>query len=1248
MSSSDPTTTASANAPRNRWRKLLLWSAVLGLLGSVLLLAWLPQVVRALAPPIAGRFGYQLSIERIERLDLTGLELRGFVLRDSTGSSPLELLQADTLRLDFDRRLLSGQLEGIQLLRSTGLRVRIQPDAGESKPVVDSDSTSFTWPAGMPQIDVQDSLVTIADADGEDLDIAVHELQLDGAGQLRLRTTVEDRQVSATGLWQAGVLRDLNVTVDGLTLLEHTKLDLVQVANGHLALDAQLQIGSDSQTIAVELQGSQLSWQANLQGLDLAQLEERLPMPLGVRLAGHVTLDTEGALDLAQPLQGAATATLDIRALQVDGLPVQSLQADLQLRDAQLHIVRLECVQSDANRAHIEQALLPLDDLTLDNWLPRARAHIALELTDVPGLLAHMQQDTPESLGAVTHRLALQCVLGDSRLTLVECGLQSAAGNVELTSASVDLTRPGQLQVEARGNADLHDLQAIGNLLGRTDWAGALEGELGLLGEWPKVRASLDLSGTDLTIEGLPLGRLALEMNSSAIGHELDLTHLSIESPQGSLLAQLQLEYSDKFAVQVSRLELQRGGYGLALQEPLQLELQRDAGRIPPLVLDGTSGHLELQGEWDASGFDMRLACARLEPAGIAEPGAEPLFALGPVQVDLRAISQDGKLTFSSKGHAKDVTPVAFPEPLDLEWDFDYVAERLRVRVLDISGREGLRITASGELPLDFTEGLVLPRGDLSFELDANVPLAVIQNEGQGVLSARGNLSGSWTTLAGELHLDGSDLRLDPDVYPTDLASTELHGSLHLKDGLELRDVSIQLGDWIQTRLNGTLTTSTDATRWLDNPTEVLEQSEVQGDLQLAKLDITNLRPMLVALSPSATPLMEGELTSEVRFAGPLLSPRWDGTMSVRDARLRPGGGLPPVEALNMDLVLDDRKVQFKSVRGTLGAAPFTLTGDLDFSGAAALLDLQLVGKDLLLLRDEKARVRADTELTVRGPLAQLVVAGEVRLTTGYYAPDVRFLNLRQGPTRSGAQGFQLFAFRDAPLRDMSFDVKLGANRPFQVRNSILKGAMRPDLHLGGTGLVPLLTGTVYLEPTRLSLPAAQLTLSSGTVRFLKDNPFVPELDIIGETRMLGYDIRADITGPYDEPELLLTSTPPLNQEDLFLLVLTGRLPEDPDRNDALSTANTVAVYLARDTLARWFEDDGPLDEDTILERLEFIVGQDVSKNGIETFDVGYRLTRRAGKPRDKKDARHVYLATQRDKYEDYNFGLRLVFRFKR
>ena len=77
-----------------------------------------------------------------------------------------------------------------------------------------------------------------------------------------------------------------------------------------------------------------------------------------------------------------------------------------------------------------------------------------------------------------------------------------------------------------------------------------------------------------------------------------------------------------------------------------------------------------------------------------------------------------------------------------------------------------------------------------------------------------------------------------------------------------------------------------------------------------------------------------------------------------------------------------------------------------------------------------------------------------------------------------------------------------------------------------------------------MALPAAMLRTTSGTVRFDRDDPLVPQLDVRPETRVRGYDIAVHATGPSDAPEVELSSVPPLQSEDVLGLMLTGQPPE--------------------------------------------------------------------------------------------------------
>jgi hypothetical protein len=135
-----------------------------------------------------------------------------------------------------------------------------------------------------------------------------------------------------------------------------------------------------------------------------------------------------------------------------------------------------------------------------------------------------------------------------------------------------------------------------------------------------------------------------------------------------------------------------------------------------------------------------------------------------------------------------------------------------------------------------------------------------------------------------------------------------------------------------------------------------------------------------------------------------------------------------------------------------------------------------------------------------------------------------------------------------------------------------------------------------------------------------------------------GYDIAIRAGGRYSAPELELSSVPPLPGEDILLLLLTGRAPGATlTGDDGIDAAETVIVYLGKDLLSRLFEGEG-----SMMERVEFQTGADVTQNGGSTAQVRIRVSGRADGV-----GRAIYLRGERDIYERINFGARFVMRLR-
>jgi translocation and assembly module TamB len=366
------------------------------------------------------------------------------------------------------------------------------------------------------------------------------------------------------------------------------------------------------------------------------------------------------------------------------------------------------------------------------------------------------------------------------------------------------------------------------------------------------------------------------------------------------------------------------------------------------------------------------------------------------------------------------------------------------------------------------------------------------------------------------------------------------------------------------------------------------------------------------------------------------------GQLELRDGVFRFGSELPTASLVDADVELRGSALRIARGTGELGGAPFEFGGRVDLGAEPVFLDVTLSGEDLLLYRTRGIKVRADADLEVGGPLDRLLVSGKVALADSRYARNFEVdLTRRSGPS-SGARGLTFFRLTEPPLSTMRFDVDIDTREAFQIGTTTVSGKVRPDLRLIGTGEVPVVTGAIYVDPTTISLPGSTLKIESGTIQFREEDPFMPRLALNGGTRLRGYDITVVVTGTLAEPEIILSSNPPLPDDELLLLVTTGQVPTEGEAASASDTARILAIYLAKDFLARWLSTESTESEESLLSRFDVVAGEDVSRSGSETIWVSFRVADDVVSTRDR-----LYLTAERDVFDKFNYGVRFVFRFR-
>jgi hypothetical protein len=208
-------------------------------------------------------------------------------------------------------------------------------------------------------------------------------------------------------------------------------------------------------------------------------------------------------------------------------------------------------------------------------------------------------------------------------------------------------------------------------------------------------------------------------------------------------------------------------------------------------------------------------------------------------------------------------------------------------------------------------------------------------------------------------------------------------------------------------------------------------------------------------------------------------------------------------------------------------------------------------------------------------------------------------------------------SFPNPPLRDWTFDIaiKTRENDPFRVRGNLANGSVALDLRLGGTGLQPWLEGNARIDRFVASLPFSRLSVSRGFVTFKQDAPFVPTLDIQAESRVRDYLVNAYIYGPTTDPQVQLSSEPPLSHADIVSLLATGTTTAEFGKN-AEVLASRAAILAAKELYRKVFKrhtappslSEEKSDSTDFMERFEFDLGAINNETGQQEFAGRFKI----------------------------------------
>jgi translocation and assembly module TamB len=332
-----------------------------------------------------------------------------------------------------------------------------------------------------------------------------------------------------------------------------------------------------------------------------------------------------------------------------------------------------------------------------------------------------------------------------------------------------------------------------------------------------------------------------------------------------------------------------------------------------------------------------------------------------------------------------------------------------------------------------------------------------------------------------------------------------------------------------------------------------------KGELDFGVGGSLDLR-LLAGLVPSVSS-PHGQLTLDARVGGTSAEPLLVGAGRVKDAGFQIRD-LPIVFArMSGDLAFSQNRVLFDELAAVINGGRTSLHGEVElarFSPAKLRVEAELDTVPMTIPSYIPSWVSG--QLTVLGSPEALTLAGKLHVLRASYTEKVdlekSILELKR--RRAAPRPY------DKAGEWLRFDVELLVDGDARVDNDLVKGNVKGDVTLTGSLAAMGMVGTLAMTPgSRATLRGNEFGLSHVVVDFVDRHRILAKFDVHGEAQVRDYQVFLHYYGTLEDPQLQLTSSPALTQQDILTLLSLGITTRDTAATSGVGGIATAAAAQA-------------------------------------------------------------------------------------
>jgi translocation and assembly module TamB len=299
----------------------------------------------------------------------------------------------------------------------------------------------------------------------------------------------------------------------------------------------------------------------------------------------------------------------------------------------------------------------------------------------------------------------------------------------------------------------------------------------------------------------------------------------------------------------------------------------------------------------------------------------------------------------------------------------------------------------------------------------------------------------------------------------------------------------------------------------------------------------------------------------QASIVGSLNAPRLTGSANLKDVG---------VQIVDLPFSISHGKGEIRFTEYQAAIEHFTATtpggGDLTISGGASLAGLVPDRWRIELAADQVGvEYPRDTQTIFGGTLVfqgnrQLqVFSGDLTVRRAAYTKDLSMAELISNGGPFGSQFVETGPGNGGgPGPRITVDIKINADNTLVIRNNIADVIGSAHLQLTGPLSDPDVVGKLAFTRGNIEFLNDRYELTRWLITFPGTRGSEPYIDLLADTDISGYRVTIALSGPFSKLRTTPSSDPPLSENDLVALILTGR--------PALDNTQALTNYAAGQT----------------------------------------------------------------------------------